>query len=125
MSDPTLEQKAVELIGHIEKLAEPAMQLTLQSIRVAAITTVCIDLLMIALLVFGWRMAIKHLYPKWRDSDSDGVEVAGGIAALVIGIISVVLCAICITELFSTSTWLSIFAPEMQLARLLVTKVTG
>lgn len=122
MSDPTLEQKAVELIGHIEKLAEPAMQLTLKAIRVGAITTVCIDVVMILLIVFGWRLALKHLYPKWRDSESDSTELAGVAAALILGGISVVFCVICITEIFSTSTWLSIIAPEMQLARLLINK---
>jgi hypothetical protein len=125
LSDPTLEQKAVELIGHIEKLAEPAMQLTLQAIRVGAITTVCIDVVFLALVVFAWRFAIKHLYPKWRASESDSVEIGGSIAALIVGVISLVLCVICITEIFSTATWLSIIAPELQLARLLVNKAAG
>lgn len=125
MSDPTLEQKAVELIGHIEKLAEPAMQLTLQAVRVGAITTVCIDVAFLTIMVFAWRAVIKHLYPKWRDSDNDSVQFGGGIAALIVGVISLVLCVICITEIFSTSTWLSIFAPELQLARMLVNKAAA
>ena len=123
MSDSALEQKAVEIISNIEKLAEPAMQLTLQAIRAGAITTVCLDLIFIALLVVLWRWVIKHLYPKWRDSDNESVTIPGAIAAGVLGLISVVLCVICITEIFSTSTWLSIIAPEMQLARLLVGKI--
>jgi hypothetical protein len=123
LSDSALEQKAVEIISNIEKLAEPAMQLTLQAIRVGAITTVCLDLIFIALVVVSWRCVVKHLYPKWRDSDSDAVVIPGAISAGVLGLISVVLCVICVTEIFSTSTWLSIIAPEMQLARLLVGKI--
>jgi hypothetical protein len=116
VTDQTLEQKAVEIITNIEKLAEPAMQLTLQAMQAAAVINVALDMFLV------WRFVFKVIYPLWRETNSEVFEI-GGVCALVIGggVTLVGACA-CMFTLFSASTWLSIFAPELQLARMLIEK---
>lgn len=125
MSDSALEQKAVEIITNLEKLAEPAMQMTLKAIRTAAIidTVLCVGFLVLAVVV--WRTVGVRLYQQYKNTRGEFIEAAGGIGFCVAGLVTTVLSVICIVSLFSASTWLSIFAPELQLARILISKVTG
>jgi hypothetical protein len=122
VTDQTLEQKAVEIITNIEKLAEPAMQLTLQAMQAAAVINVALDIVFLGVMFLVWRFVFKVIYPLWRETNSEVFEI-GGVCALVIGggVTLVGACA-CMFTLFSASTWLSIFAPELQLARMLIEK---
>lgn len=125
MSDSALEQKAVEIITNLEKLAEPAMQLTLQAIRAAAIIDLATCIAFVVLAYFAWRYIVTTLFPKWRASESEFIESTGAIGFVAAGLITAIGSVAALITLLCASTWLAIFAPELQLARLLIEKVSG
>jgi hypothetical protein len=126
VTDQTLEQKAVELITNMEKLAEPAMQLTLQAIQLASVINAVLCVTFLVSAFFSCRFAAKRILPLYQETESELIEFAGGsLLALLVcaaGAITI-LSMICIIELFSASTWLAIFAPELRLAQMLIEKI--
>ena len=122
MTDSALEQKAVEILTNIEKLAEPAMELTLQSVRYGAVIDLVLSAAFLAMVSFAWvrltPLAIK-LVEEHRDA-----ELPAAILGLIAGIGSAALSVSALFSLFSTTNWLALFSPEMALARMLVEKVS-
>lgn len=121
MSTEALEQKAVEIITNLEKLAEPAMQLTLQAVQLGAVIDIAVAVSAIVLITFGWlRYGPKAI--NWiRDCDS-AMVIPAGIALIIVSVISIIAyIAVCIT-LLSTTTWMAVFAPKIALARMLLEK---
>jgi hypothetical protein len=123
MSDSALEQKAVELITNLEKLAEPAMQITLQAVRAGAILDLVLSAACLTLLAFVWIRYTPMVLKFARDANYD-IEVPAFIGALLAGVASVLLAGSAMFSLFSTSNWLAVFSPEMALARALIEKVS-
>ena len=122
----TLEDKAVELITSMQNLAEPATQLAISAVRTAALIDVLLACVWLVAAFFG----VRYLMPKlseWMERDRFGdsfVDFMMGLAVLSAGVSAVVLSAIAIITLLSTSTWLGIFAPELALAYALIEKMT-
>lgn len=121
MSTEALEQKAVEIITNLEKLAEPAMQLTLQAVQLGAVIDIAVAVSAIVLITFGWlRYGPKAI--NWiRDCDS-AMDIPAGIALIIVSIISVIAYIAVCTTLLSTTTWMAVFAPKIALARMLLEK---
>jgi small-conductance mechanosensitive channel len=123
MTDSALEQKAVELITNLEKLAEPAMQITLQAVQAGAVLDLALSAACLALLAFVWVRYLPRVLALLKDAPYDA-EIPVFIGGVVAAIASVVLGCVALTSLFSTSNWLAVFSPELALARSLIEKAT-
>lgn len=121
----TLEQKAVEIITNLQDLAQPAMQLTLEAVRFGAAIDVSLSAAYLIAIYFASRFVGRTIYPAWKAADSEISEFGGLIFLIIGGLTAVVTSVAAIVTLFSASTWLAIFSPEMALARMLLSKATS
>lgn len=126
MSDTSdLEQKAVELLTNLEKLAEPAMQLTLKAVRMGAIIDLATALLAVAIIAIFWKKLAPGIFSglvKKFDGESDHPAVV--VPAFAAGLMSLIFLVAAAMVVFSTNTWLGILSPELALARMLIEKAS-
>lgn len=120
-----LEQKAVEIITNLQHLAEPAMQITLRSIQLSAAIDIVTSAIALAALGYVWLRYTPRVGKWFKELDSfSDASIPAGIACVIGAIASAILGGAAVMTLLSTTTWLSLFAPELALARMLLAKVT-
>lgn len=122
MSDSKIEQKVVEIISGLERLAEPAMQTTLTAVQIGGFVDLITAAASLTLLGFLLAKFLPRYLKAWKESDFDN-EISIGIAGLMGALVSAAWGFASLSTLLSTQVWLSALAPELALARALVMKV--
>jgi hypothetical protein len=127
MTTEDLQQKAVEIITAIENAAVPAakagLQLSLKTIQTTAIIDASMAAATAVLLFFAIRFVGKHWTTWWEALEQNENEAIMEVGSIVGGIGSVVATIHIVLTLLDTDTWLSIFAPQLELTRMLLHKV--
>lgn len=125
MASPDLQQKFIDILTSIQNAAVPAakagLHLTLGVIQLTAIIAVVKATLLLIILVILW---VSFRAKVWNGFEKSETCEEGWMVLIVGACFTTAGCGLYILiTLLDTDTWLSIFAPQLELTNLAIHKL--